>query len=1064
MKHANWFLPILFVSLGVASAYAQFETGIQGLVRDPSGAEIAGVTVTLRNVDTGATRTATTSEAGFYRFPSLPGGTYEVRAALAGFKTAVKRAIRVSATELRREDVALEVGALAEEVIVEARPLAVETEEGRVSGVLEARKIQELPLRGRSVYSLLALQPGVIGKNVAPDALSFAPAPVINSSGQRTDANNFQLDSTQINDAPFGGGAIFTPTFESVSEVRIISNNMSAEWGRNSGTLINVVSKSGTNEFHGSAFYYYLGDELAARNVFEQEVGEFTKQEFGGSLGGPVWKDHTFFFATFHGVEEKTAGRTFRGTVETPEFRDFVLRTRPDSLAAFFLSTFPARALPDPSTYLDLGSPAPGPLQIGPPDGIPDVGTALINLPGRRNAQQYQFRIDHEFAGGRDRLYANFYGTNYDTPVPEVRAAFDGHDPVSDRYAGVNWTHIFSPTTLNEFKVGYTRFRGAPQRTHFEVPEIGITGSLGFGAWGGFPASWAQNNFEWKEALTLIRGRHSLKVGATLRYGQDDGSLPFFVRPQYTFDSILDFADDEPFRELRAVDPATGEPVANVRAFRTVEWGAYVQDDWKVRPNLTLNLGLRYENYGTPGEADGELANFVPGQGTSFFERIASGRMDRVSRLFEPDHDNFAPRMGFAWDATGRGRLAVRGGFGVSQNRIMNTNWTDNRFQPPLYAEVASGVFQGTPVIYNLGDVTRPNFGFPPNPSLSVGLDERNGIRGSRVFLRGVIDPNIRSSNSYNWFLGAQYQLFANAVVEANYLGNAGRGLTVQEEVNRFPGDLLDGRLDRLNPSFDGIVYSRSRGRSRYHGATFAVRKSFSDGWSVSGHYTVGKATDEASFGRGEIGTVDVTRPELERGRAGFDVRHQVAFAWLWELPFLRGGQGRLARLLGGWEINGIAIVQSGTPFSVITTRAFSPGPDGKPLGDFNADGDNFDRPDTPDFGARLPDRSQQGFLDGVFQVSDFPLPEAGTNGTLGRNVFEGPGYLSVDLAVLKNFPIPWFWGSEGAKLQIRGEFLNAFNRVNLMNPVSDLADPLFGKSTSTFPTREVQLAVKLLF
>jgi hypothetical protein len=1052
MRRTLWALLAAFLGGLVTPAEAQQQlSGVQGTITDTTEAILPGVSVSIVNMATGLVRTTLTNSAGLYRVPGLEPGRYQVTAELAGFSRSVRKDVVLSVGATVGLNLRLEPGGLSETVDVAAVVAPLQTEKADVSAVVEVKKIQDLPLSARNVLQLASLQPGITG--IVPAGQDFLVAEQgagVNASGLRGSANNASVDGGSVNNGPWGGTFLIVPNAESVQEFQVISNNMSAEYGRNAGAAISIITKGGTNELHGSAFNFHRNDGWRTRNVFETTgpKPDFRRNDFGVSIGGPILKDRTFFFASYEGVRE-TTGRGQLLTVETEQFRDFVMRTRPGSNAAQLLQRY--RPIAYPTTGLrDLGSPAPGANVIGPPDGIPDVGTISVAGRGERSGDQFNARLDHVFNGGRDKIRGTFYRTASTGIGAGIRPEFENPLPVDVHFLHLAHTHVVSPQTLNELTFGYARQHGEAENRAPESPTIGITGvDAGFGLVFWHPITFTQQVYEVKNTLTLNRGRHAFRLGGETRLSKDFAHLHHWERPNYTFQSILDFADDEPFSETRAVDPGNGQSATAPGDYRTRELGFFVQDNWKVRPNLTLNLGLRYDNFGTPSKSDGPFNGIVLGPGATRQEQMRQARIERVDRLYGGDNDNFGPRFGFAWDPASDGRWAIRGGSGLSYNRINNTVWSDERLNPPQFASASANIFSGVPLVYTLGPTYRAN------PALGRGLDERGGIRGARVDLR-VVDPDIRTPYVYNWFLGVQRTLPAGFVAEANYIGTAARNLLTGdgpggENYNRVAGDLLDGRLDRLNPSFNVVGLAESTIASDYHGLTLQLSRRYHGGFGFQAAYTLGKATDRAGV------LQEVTRPELDEGPAAIDARHRIAVNVLWEIP--GPAQGALRHVLGGWQVNAIAVWQTGLPFSVTCGFAY-------PRCDFNADGTNNERPNVPAFGDSRTGAENDDFLAGLFTLADFPLPAQGTFGTLGRNTFRGPRYFNTDLSIFKNVSVPWF-GSQRAILQLRVEAFNVFDTVNLDPPRTNLTDPLLGRSTAVrfgTLTREVQAGVKFMF
>ncbi|MGH9159449.1 MAG: TonB-dependent receptor domain-containing protein, partial [Vicinamibacteraceae bacterium] len=770
LRFSLMFLLVFF--LATLRVTAQFGSAIQGTIIDDQGGAVPDATVRVTNVTTGVTRDAKTSSDGVYRALSLGPGAYRVDVEKEGFLAAQRESVTVGINEVLRLDFTLKLAGVTESVTVATAPPAVETEQGRVSGRIDRAQLQEMPLNGRNLYNLIALQPGVTGRGVSAnfgaggspnDSFSGESAPRVNASGQRDEANNFTLDDTSTNGVARGGITNLTPNAESIEEVRVVANNFSAVDGRNSGAQIQAISKAGTNELRGGTSYYFQNDTLSARNVFEEDVPTFRKHLFGYSLGGPIVRNRAFFFTSYEALRQ-SGGRGSLYTVETPELRDFVLDTRPNNIAARLLRDFPAAVDPT-SNFRDLGRPAPGATAIGPPDGIPDVGSAFFVPDAWRDGNQFSLRGDYELRPGKDRLYGNVYRTTSYTVNGGIRPSFNRPVLETTHFGNVNHTHTFSATKLNEFRAGFMRLVGKPDTPlHLEIPGITITGSTGFGQ-SGYPNGWWQTNFHFKDIFTWVRSAHTLKMGGELRRMYGSASNTTFYIPGYEFSSILNFANDEALQMSRYVDPRTGDPVTAYSELIQTEWAIFLDDDWRITQNLTINAGLRYENYGTFKDRDDELRNLVFGEGSTIAERLASARVDFVDEFYPTDQNNIGPRLGFAWDPGGNGRMAVRGGYGLAYDRLMNLPAENYRHSPPLRASVRLGEFFGTDFTYSLGDPARSFLGYPVDPALRVGLDERNGIQGARVAIT-VVDPDLKSPFAHNWFLGVQREMWRGIVVD----------------------------------------------------------------------------------------------------------------------------------------------------------------------------------------------------------------------------------------------------------------------------------------------------------
>ena len=1068
---------------------------LTGTVRDSTGAAVPGAAVTARNTATNEVRSVVSSSDGLYRLTNLPRGTYEVKAELSGFQTVTQTNVLLTVGDTVRLDFAMPVGTFSEAIRVVSEASLVNTEEGRISNLVDEKRVSELPLNGRNVFQLMELQPGATGNpgNVVLGGSAGGNSAFVN--GQRNRANNFLLDGTDNNDQFTAGRVAVNPNVDMIQEFRVSSNNFSAEFGRNSASVVNVVTKAGTNQFHGTGYEFLRNDALDARTVFATRVDPLKFNQFGGTMGGPLVRDKTFFFASFEGLRV-TRGVTLVRTVETPEFRQLVAQQFPNSIANFLFQNFPSPA--PTSNIRDTGRPVAGlatesalnnpgvasnpnytpsgsvfrnALQ-GTADGIPDIGTANIPVSEDINGEQFSFRLDQDLTGSIRLLGRLLWDDRIQDDKQSIPRHAGFNQPVDEKGRNLTlaYTHVLSDRTVNEARFGFSYRKRGLLANNEGVPSIAFDdGIVAFGNFSTNPAGFDQKTFHWVDTVAMTLGNHGLKFGGEARHIRDDSDFAV-RRGGYQFFSIHDFAMDEVSRvTIMGINPNTGLIEPNVRNFRFWETGIFVQDDWKVRPNLTVNLGVRHEWFGRPTEENDLLTNLVLGSGTDIFEQIRTGSVGQVDQVVPDDWNNFAPRLGVSWDPFGNRKLAIRGGYGIAYERLFNNSITNIRFNPPFYSfAVANPVnvasHAGIPIAYGPmnPDGTRRNepitiTGENVNIGVQNGLNLQGNIIGwnpafgnSQQSLR-VPDPNTKDAFTHNWFVGAQAELPWSLVFEANYLGNVGRNLGRLVDYNTIRGDLFDGPLDRLNPGFGGINFRAMLARSEYHGAQFQLNRRLSRGFTGQVSYTLGKAMDTGSDVQVGGLPVDARALDLEWAVADFDVRHRLVVNWLWEVPFFKDGRGLAGALLGGWQINGITALQSGFPFTVFTSAAY-------PTGDYNGDGVNNDRPNMPSFGTTLPDDSKQAFINGVFVAADFP--RADVLGTLPRNAYRGPGYASTDLSLFKNFPL----GMRDARLQFRFEAFNLFNRVNLQRPNGNMAQGTFGRSTQAFAARELQLALKVIF
>jgi hypothetical protein len=1060
---------------------AQFTSAIEGTVFDPTGAPVPNATVTVRNEDTGDAKTVNTAGSGYYRITSLPAATFAIRTTSPGFKTSVQEHIRLAVAETKTINLTMELGATETEITVTSHAPVIETSQGRVSGLIEENQVKDLPLAGRNFYTLVVLTPGVTGLAAGSSGQAYAQAAGdifepeyginLNANGARGESNNFLMDSASTSSSQRNGVTNINPNAEDVQEVRVSVNNFSAEFGRNGAAVVNIITKQGTNSFHGGVSLYHTNNKLAARNEFQGSVPVFRRNEGAASIGGPIWKDHTFFFGSADILRSGAAsGRAV--TIATPDFIQYRIQTAPNNVATKVWRDYPSSVVPDRS-FVTAGAMAGSnctgstviPTAVGnlPCDfRVTGIGNFSTSLP--RNGEQWTARIDHIFNNSKDRLYLSANRTTtervlFNQPFPYP--AFNNIEPTYSIHFNVDWTHTFSPTVINEFGSSFTRPQGNAILAHPDVPGITVTGIEGFQqGWG--PNVFVQSNFEFRDIAFMTRTNHSLKFGGTVtRERADHESSRVFNRPVYSFQSVFDFANDKAFSSSQnGFDPRTGQRVSRLLSLiRTGSIAAFVQDDWKVKPNLTLNLGFRWENYFNPSDGEGPLgiSNMTFPSSGDWNTRIAGGVMNAQAHLLNHTQNVFSPRLGFAWDPTKTGKMSVRGGFGIFWDRVSNQLFDGEFTNTPSFAIASTNLntpAAGIPV-FALGTSSAPPYGFPLPVGLKAGLDSHNGLANGRADVT-VADPDLKNMMLMNWFFGVQRSIMGGVVVEANYIGSGARHAYVRFNVNRFNGDLLDGTFSGLQPGFGAINLGQARESTAYQGGTFSLTKRFHRGLMFATAYTLGKAIDYSST-LAPSGYIEALNAKRQRGPADYDVRHKIAFTTLWELPH-PGGDGLASKILGGWEVNNVTILQSGQPFWPVCTQSFANGCD------YNADGVNFDTPNTPAFGNSLSGLSRSDYINGILKPADFPKPARGIEGDLGRNTFRGPGYANTDFSALKRMKFPWIWGTEGASAQFKAEFFNLFNRVNLTQVNANLSSPVFGKSTSTYGARDTQFSLRIQF
>lgn len=1079
-------LPIFAVMVLVTAApslYAQFASGVEATVVDSTGAVIPAAQLTLINKATQVSEKAVADPQGYVHILQLPPGTYSAEIRAAGFKTWQLDNIQVEGHDVRTIYPKLAIGSENTTVTVTANTETVETTKGNIGRVLEAETMRESPMVGQDVYASVAtLAPGVTGLGDASGNISAAGSVgtssfnaeagfQINAAGQRQEANEFQVDGTVVDGNSRDGVVNITPEPETIQEMKVTASTFSAEKGRQSGALIEIFTKPGTNRFHGMISEFHTDKTLTSRTEFQTEVPKYNRNDFGGTIGGPIWKDKTFFFGSLFWTRA-VLGSTYVENVETPALRNWVATNAPNSIANKFLSQAPpavdptANFLTAAQVESNYGSTfAPPPI----PSDLVVEGTSTINVSPIANGFQGHLRLDQNLNESKDKVFFSMFRNTTQGETADGRPEYSYIAPNATLYAKFDYLHVFSPSLVNEAGVSYVRNTGSQSDKIPSLPNVYYIGGIDddFSQWG--PSSWAQNNFLYQDDLTYTHKGHTIHVGLNVDRQQDlDNFTNGLVRPYFYFLNILDFAADHPFDQGGPVVDLSTQTTAHDLYQRVMMLyvAPYVQDDWKVLPRLTLNLGVRLDDYthlATVENGQKPIAFFTPGSGATFADQVANGSMQtRGSNgaATTSTQYRFVPRIGFAWDVHGDGKLSLHGGYGIFNNKVGEYAYVNNmRTNPPGYADPSLSIFTpGTTLAnFSYGTSSSGAQGFAPPPGLTYQIDSHGGLVGTRTQVGGI-DPRLSPPLVHSWGLGLQ-QMIGGFVVELDYLGTASRDLFLQTDVNRFAGDYIvnDGSSKRLNQSFAGVIYGRSAGIANSNVGAFGISRHFSRGWTTHVTYTFSKSLDYVSSNdngvAGGEAVFDAQHPERQYARSDYDARHRLSADAVWDIPGI--GSGFLGTVTRGFTVSPIVILQSGNPYNVYTSASYSSG------GDYNADGYGYDTPNTPSFG-RVLHVSRSDYLKGVFTASEFPVPTPGTEGNLGRNVYNGPGFAETNIAVQRAFHLH-FLGDAG-RLELRGEFLNAFNRVNLETPVGDLSNNLFGKSTGQYMPRQIQLLGHIRF
>lgn len=1030
--------------LAMAPTWAQTAGSLTGHARTTDGKYLQGVKVALTNTGTAARREALTDADGRYVFASLAPGLYEVRAELKGFRVLRRTSVQITVGETVSADLAMELGALEQEITVTAQPPLVNTKTSELSYLVEEGAIGTLPLNGRNYTDLALLQPGVVAYPHRDGGSVVAHGLGISANGQDYRSNVYLIDGTPMNDftnGPAGSAASTVLGMETIREFRVETNVYSAEFGRNFGGQINALTKSGTNALHGSLYAYHRNDNMDARNFFDRTGRpEFKRNQYGVSLGGPIKRDKSFLFVGYEGLRDRL-GRTVTSFV-------------PDANAHQGLIPNPAA----PGQLLNVGvNPAVAPYLNEMP--LPNAGSSGSGLGrytfgfGQTLRQDFgQIRYDHNF-GDKGQFFARYTADDASQRLPVELPQFPRFFQSRNQFITTEYTRSLTPSTLNTLRAGFSRTRvgqdveanttGRLQpfvSTRNLVGNIDIGGASRFGPQTSVNVKLTQNVYTLEDHVSLIRGRHTLKFGGLFERYQDNMVNPTFSLGIYTFADVRAFLENRPLRFL-----GLGPEGAIDRYWRFNMLGTFIQDSWAVTPRLTLNLGLRYEVTTMPIDLygrDSALPNLLDPTPT-------------VGRLYSnPPKKNFSPRFGFAWDPWGTGKTSIRGGYGWFINTNNQQNLIVTVTNPPA-----------TPRFVITNNVTFPN---PP-------------------FERGVgntmrpIEWNIKNPNLHMWNLNVQRELPGQFLLTLGYAGTRGVHLMRNTDINTpEPTRLADGTLfwaaglPRPNRAFSTIELKKSDGNSWYHAMVFEVRKRWGRGFNFQSSYTFSRnidTTQSSTFFSDSTNSMISAMPEYSglsynKGLADFHAKHNWLVNFSWEIPFAKNLSGASRALLHGWQVAGIHNMRSGSPLTLFVQTNRSRSQWNPSIGP----GLGLDRPSMA--AGFTHESAVIGSPDQWFNPAAFRLQDAGTLGNLGRGALIGPNLRSFDASLMKNFR--WRKLGEGGAVQFRVEAFNLFNRANFGVPRllafagttnNEAPQGTLGQVQNTVTTsRQVQLSLRVQF
>jgi hypothetical protein len=1101
---------------------------VTGTVFDGTGAAVPKASINLSNVGTSVAQSATSGSDGSYRFTLVPPGMYKLSVKASGFAEKQITEIKVDPSETVPVNVTLAVATASTTLEVEAAAGLVQTATSDLATTIDNRTIESLPLLTRNVFDLAFAAPAVT------QGMNFNAV----SGGARESGTTNMLNGADNNDNFSEGSYNVSPPMESVSEFTVLTNQMSAQYGHAAGALVSTVQKSGTNNFHGVLYEFNRNSAYNASTFFDNRASnpkpKYIRNQYGGEVDGPIRKDKTFFMFTYDRLDLHQ-GSTINQVVPTPSELSAITNG-----AGPIAKTYLAQYQPLTSSTLCPGEAANAPAAIG------HMGCVNLSDPNLTGQNVFVGRIDHNFSG-KDRLSftANIVRYNNTDQYGGGYATVAGGIPYVDNehYHNLSLvhTHMFNPQVVNELTIAHNR--------HYSVNSEG-TGQAGLAqvqvdlanydnvtgqnnqSWGlgpnegGLVSGFVQDRWQFQDNLGWTKGKHSVKFGGGFQYGilyrNWDLGLPGYYefsntlgpRPQDAVGTTLlpdgtityidnppdsNFQHDFPYYSELSIDPRTGGGGNAYRHYIMKDINLFVNDDWKVSRRLTLNLGLRWERYGSPTEANNVIAQFTNLTGYDP-PTIKAARVTPVTSMWNTPNHDFGPRVGFAYDLTGDGKTAIRGGYGISYDRLFDNIWSNGAWNPPFYALLDHDATGGDSVKYT----TPPSIaGYTLNSIPSVG---------NRVSVR-TMDVHMRDSQIQNFYLGVERQFMQNYLLRVTFQGSKGTHLSQLMNLNRFDGSEYNATLStanrRPNDLYSGFNYRANNLNSHYTGMTTEIQKRYSNGLQFQFSFTWSRLMDEGSdLFSGSTTTggysqpyyfVSNNHPNLEYGPGAFDHQKNFKAMFTYELPFFKGQKGVAGRVLGGWKLSAFYQGYSGHPIEVYNSRGRVVGnakdPNGFPEnigGDYNLDGVLNDHPSFIGTGASAV-YSGYSPADGIFKDNNpigcgYPgaqstniaacnktygvatpnslfinAPGYGVHyGSLGRNLFRGPWFNGMDGSLLKDVKL-----AERAKLQFRFEALNLINHPNFDGIRSDLNSAQFGKAqllVGAAPSRRLQLGARLQF
>jgi outer membrane receptor protein involved in Fe transport len=1030
---------------------------IHGSVSDASGATIPNASVTALHVERGLARTVATNERGEYVLPLLPVGTYHVSVEAKGFAPFKQQQIELTANDNVRVDAELKVGGIAESIEVTGEAPQVDSRSSTLGTLIDSRRVLEIPINGRNVMGLTVLLPGVSQVSAPQTFTGDRAGPTVSISGSRPTQNAFLFDGGFFN-ALFRNSGLNYPPPDALQELKVLTNGFSAEYGRNAGAVFNVVTRSGTNDWHGSAWEFLRNHNLNARNFFApSQKPKLIQNQFGGTMGGPIVKNKLFIFGSYEGLRIRPA------TLVTAAFPLTEAERKGDFSASTTAVRDPLTGQPFPNKQIPIGrmDPVAGQLlatQMPLPNSA--GGQYTTTFPSPQDNNNVLVRAD--YSTGSHTIEGRYYwnkasSSTYTGNIPSYMPIAQGGLTQS---ATVGDTWVIRPNLLLQSRLSFSRyyndivvlnrFSMADLGSKFPVigpeqpPAITVTGRVTLGNASNGDAVDVNESWDANQSINWTRGSHTVKAGwqyLRLRYlnrtfWQSMGA--FTVNGQITGTPAADFFLGRS-ATLVVASPELEQSGLQSNVF------SYIQDDWRIHSRLTLNLGLRYELALPWVQPDDLWSTFRPGQKSQMIPTAPTGIVfpgdAGIPRgQMQTDKNNFAPRVGFAWDVMGNGRTSLRGAYGIF-NESTNADIIQNVGQP----------FRYTYTVSNPGPFVDPLIGQPPIPP---------GINLSNPTFTGTQDlafpdPNFRTGYIQGFNMNVQRQVLRDLAIQVGYVGRLGRKLIMGYSSNPAifrPGATLGNtNARRIYQGFGDLRSISSQANSGYNGLQVEVNKRFSSGFSLQGAYTFSRSIDM----RSGIAAVGATTPNVfnlrsDIGLSDFHAKHIANFSWIWDLPKPTSGNAVLRAVVSGWQINGLVNLRTGLPVNILSGT------------DAALSGTSNQRPNVIGDPILSGGRSRGETVAAWFDRTKFVAAATGTFGNTGRNALIGPGQAVINAGVFRTFKLP---GREGLRLQIRSEFFNVTNHVNLGQPNASLASGVnMGRITSAGAARVIQFAAKVQF